>query len=274
MRGQLACCFVLLDAGASPRALDEERRCAMHMAMQYSGGFGSCSESTLLLLRLLQLDPSLVRAVDADKRTPLHWASGKNALPCVKALLTSGAEFDAQDWAGRTPLHWAVLVDAVETAEQLLTVGANPRHADRDRRTPLHWAADRASEGCLRLLLQSIGTEDGSGATIIDSADWGGYTALHYAARCAAARATPPRPAESASHGRRDGWRLPALPVRPAAKSGPPATKSAVHRIWRRTNSPLLALLAGGGLLAVCACCSRTARTGEWCPWTASSRQI
>ena len=70
-RGQLACALVLLDAGASPRALDEERRCAMHLAMQYSGGMGACSESTLLLLRLLQIDASLVCAVDADKRTPL-----------------------------------------------------------------------------------------------------------------------------------------------------------------------------------------------------------
>lgn len=70
-RGHLACALVLLDAGASPSALDEERRCAMHLAMQYSGGLGACSESTLLLLRLLQLDPSLVTAVDADKRTAL-----------------------------------------------------------------------------------------------------------------------------------------------------------------------------------------------------------
>ena len=71
-RGHLACALVLLDAGASPAALDEERRCSMHLAMQYSGGMGACSESTLLLLRLLQLDPSLVTAVDADKRTALY----------------------------------------------------------------------------------------------------------------------------------------------------------------------------------------------------------
>ena len=37
-RSHLACALVLLDAGASPAALDEERRCAMHLAMQYSGG--------------------------------------------------------------------------------------------------------------------------------------------------------------------------------------------------------------------------------------------
>ena len=176
-RGRLACALVLLDAGAKSSAVDEERRNAMHLAMQYSGGMGQCSESTLLLLRLLQLDASLVQSVDADKRTPLHWACGKNALPCVRALIQSGSAIDAIDWAGRAPIHWAVLVDAAESASELVTAGADPTLADRDQRTPLHWAADRASEKCLKLLLQTqLGSE-------IDAVDWGGYSALHYAAR-------------------------------------------------------------------------------------------
>ena len=179
MRGELVCCFVLLDANANAAALDEERRTAMHLAMQHSGGLGACSESTILLLRLLQLAPSLVNEADADKRTPLHWASGKNALPCVKALLSSGAEVDAVDWAQRTPLHWAVLVDAAESAEALLQSNADLRHADRDKRTPLHWACDRAAEGCCKLLLGHLAMGD----PMIDAVDWGGYTALHYAAR-------------------------------------------------------------------------------------------
>ena len=178
-RGHLACSLVLLDAGANPGALDSEQRTAMHLAMQTSGGMGACSESTLLLLRLLQLDSdgALAKAVDADRRTPLHWACGKNALPCVRALLHSGADVDAVDWAGRTPLHWAVLVDAAESATELLASGAAPAITDRDERTPLHWAADRASKRCLSLLLNSCPPE------AVDATDWGGYSALHYAAR-------------------------------------------------------------------------------------------
>jgi len=176
MRGELACSLVLLDAGASPSNLDEERRNALHLAMQY---MVEPSESTLLLLRLLQLDPSLVRSVDADKRTPLHWACGKNALPCVKAIITSGADMDARDWAGRTPLLWAVLVDAAEAASELINLGADARVADRDQRTALHWAADRASESSLKLLLKAMANAD----ACLDAVDWGGYTALHYAAR-------------------------------------------------------------------------------------------
>lgn len=182
MHGHLACALVLLDAGASPSLLDQENRCAMHLAMQFSGGLGACSESTLLLLRLLQIDSSLVRAADADKRTPLHWACGKNALPCVRALIKSGADVDATDWAGRTPMHWAVLINAAEAASELLQHGADAFKPDRDQRTPLHWAADRASERCLKLLLTAMDRSDA-----IDAADWGGYTALHYAARRGAA---------------------------------------------------------------------------------------
>jgi len=177
MHGQLACALVLLDAGARPSAKDAEGRCAMHLAMQFSGGLGACSESTLLLLRLLQLDASLVKESDADNRTPLHWACGKNALPCVRALIKSGADVNATDWAARTPIHWAVLVDASESASELIQSGAHVSHADRDQRTPLHWAADRASEKCLKLLMNAQNGES------VDAADWGGYTALHYAAR-------------------------------------------------------------------------------------------
>ena len=106
-----------------------------------------------------------------------HWACGKNALPCVRALIKSGAHVDAADWAGRTPVHWAVLVDASESVTELIAAGADPSLADRDQRTPLHWAADRASEACVKLLLQTRLSES------IDAADWGGYSALHYAAR-------------------------------------------------------------------------------------------
>ena len=96
---------------------------AWHRPCSFSG-MGACSESTLLLLRLLQIDTSLVMSIDADKRTPLHWACGKNALPCVRALIKSGAAIDALDWAGRTPIHWAVLVDAAESTSELITAGA------------------------------------------------------------------------------------------------------------------------------------------------------
>ena len=69
---------------------------------QFGGGLGNCSESMLLLLRLLQLKPD-VNAKDSDRRTALHWASGKNALPCVKALISAGAEVYSPPPSPSTP---------------------------------------------------------------------------------------------------------------------------------------------------------------------------
>lgn len=73
-------------------------------AAQFSGGSGNCSEATLLLLRLLQLKPEAIVCEDADRRTPLHWACVKNALPCVKALLGAGAKHSAVPGATPSPL--------------------------------------------------------------------------------------------------------------------------------------------------------------------------
>ena len=57
-----------------------------------------------------------VNAADREKRAALHWASGKNAVPCVEALIKAGADVNALDWAQHSPLHWACPMDAVESA--------------------------------------------------------------------------------------------------------------------------------------------------------------
>lgn len=44
-RNQLASALLLLDAGADPWIKDEEKRGALHWAMQFGGGLGNCSES-------------------------------------------------------------------------------------------------------------------------------------------------------------------------------------------------------------------------------------
>ena len=117
-----------------------------------------------------------VNAADREKRTALHWASGKNALPCVAALIDAGADVNARDWAEHTPMHWACPMDAIESVKVLAAAGADLNAVDRDRRTPLHWAAEKGAEGCLAFLLEQ------SGVTV-DAVDWGGYSPLHSASR-------------------------------------------------------------------------------------------
>jgi len=176
-KGHTASALALLDAGARVDAVDDSKRTMLHIAMQFGGeGQEQGADSLALLQRLLKrATPELVNAADREKRTALHWAVGKNALPCVTALVAAGADVNAKDWSAHTPMHWAMPMDAVESTAVLLKAGAKVQCVDRDRRTPLHWASEKSAEKSLRLLL-------GAGAEV-DAVDWGGYSALHSAAR-------------------------------------------------------------------------------------------
>ena len=99
----------------------------------------------------------MVNSKDREKRTPLHWAAGKNALPCVDALLKAGADVHACDWAEHTPLHWACLTDALESAKAIMAAGGKT-----DSAVAAECAADAAGCGWRmfnfrRLLFHSSG---------------------------------------------------------------------------------------------------------------------
>ena len=175
-KGHLESAISLIDAGASVQTSDESKRTMMHLAMQYGGGFGQCDDSLALLKHLIKHKAD-VNALDREKRAPLHWAVGKNALPCVQELIGAKADVNVKDWSAHSPLHWAMPLDAVESVSALLKAGAKVDAVDRDRRTPLHWASEKTAERCMRALLEEGGAE-------VDTVDWGGYSALHSAARC------------------------------------------------------------------------------------------
>ena len=175
-KAQFGAAAALVDAGASLAIDDGSSGTMMHLAMQYGGGLSDSEESLALLTRLLKVAKADATAKDREKRTPLHWASGRNSLPCVKALIAAGADVNARDYGEHTPLHWAAPMDALESCEELVKAGAQAAVADRDKRTPLHWAADRGADRCLKYLLNECDAQ-------VDAVDWGGYTALHSAAR-------------------------------------------------------------------------------------------
>jgi len=166
----------LIDAGADVGYLDDQKRSMLHLAMQYGGGLEDSTTSVALLQLLLKARKLDVNVTDREKRTPLHWAAGKNALDSVTLLLESGADVNAKDWGGHTPMHWACPMDAVDSARALAKAGAKIDLVDRDKRTPLHWAADKGAERCVRFLLEEAGAA-------VDAVDNMGYSALHFAAR-------------------------------------------------------------------------------------------
>ena len=231
-KAHVGCVETLLEHGADVEQVDDLKRTMLHLAMQYgSGGLEESADSHAILQKLLAVKRKggggaaaaggLVSAADREKRTPLHWAAGKNALPSVQLLLKSGADVNARDWGEYTPMHWACPMDAVESARALVQAGARVDVADRDKRTLLHWAAEKGAERCLRFLLDEAKVVD------VDAVDWGGA--------CVRARARVP------GHGRaRLGVRGSACaarraPVRPSAPL-PPA-RAPPHRASPACNT-------------------------------------
>lgn len=60
-----------------------------------------------------------------ENQTPLHVASGRGHVECVRGLVSAGACVDAQDGRGATPLHRALARHHSQAALLLLHAGAN-----------------------------------------------------------------------------------------------------------------------------------------------------
>lgn len=177
-RGNVDAALVLVDAGASLKIEDETAGTMMHLAMQYVDSAPDEATSLKLLQRLLKAPSGKtdVNSKDREKRTPLHWAAGKNAERCVGALIEAGANVNAADWAEHTPLQWAASVDSLEAVKALVAAGARVDKFDHDKRTSLHWAAHRGADRVLKFLLDETDSA-------VDATDYGGFAATHSAAR-------------------------------------------------------------------------------------------
>jgi ankyrin repeat protein len=126
-------------------------------------------------------------ARSADGRTPFTFAvQWARDLPKANLLFEAGGRVDGWDHFGMQPIHWTthrIYHDDTTCLSWLLDHGANPSAPIRQSSghqfqpigwTPLHIAADRASLGATRLLLDRLGNVNAP------SAD--GSTALHVAA--------------------------------------------------------------------------------------------
>jgi len=74
--------------------------------------------------RLLSGDPDLVRATDAHRKTPLHWAAEHDHHAVAAMLLRAGADLEAATSWGATPLDWAATMGSTKVADLLLAHGA------------------------------------------------------------------------------------------------------------------------------------------------------
>lgn len=118
---------------------------------------------------------------DGDGDRPIHIAVASENLKLVHKLcsvmLKRKIPLDITNYLRQTPLHLAVILGSVELIELLLRFGASPVVCDRNGNSVLHLAVkSHTNKDVLQLLLSRDGVRN-----IMNSMDYEGYTALHYA---------------------------------------------------------------------------------------------
>ena len=93
------------------------------------------------------------RSLTEESTTLLHYAADEGDTELVAALLSAGAELEAQDGAGLTPIAVAAEAGRGEVVLDLLEAGADHRVEISGSRSLLHWAAERGLVNVIEPLL-------------------------------------------------------------------------------------------------------------------------
>ncbi|XP_015108850.1 E3 ubiquitin-protein ligase MIB2 [Diachasma alloeum] len=166
-QGNRELCVLLLDAGASLRAIDEDGDPPLHYA-----AFGNqAGVMEFLINRGAPID-----AVNNSGCTALHVSVNKQNSTCVKVLLRHNCNVNLQDSYGDTALHDAIGKDATDIIDALI----NCERIDftlRNKRgfNVLHHAALKGNAHATRQLMTRI-------QNLVDVKKDDGFAALHLAA--------------------------------------------------------------------------------------------
>ena len=135
----------LLRHGASMAATDEDGKTLVHWAVSGRRSGTAC------LRQVLSFENSDVR--DGLGKSVLHHAAEAGAVKACKFITslraTSVNDLDAN---GRSPLHWASVCGKARAIRALMKRGANPHALDTLGRSPLDYAREREFNHCLAVM--------------------------------------------------------------------------------------------------------------------------
>lgn len=117
---------------------------------------------------------TLVKILDAKKKSPLHYAAREGHLTVCEYLVMKGFKVNCRDRTLKTPMHYAALFGHTLVMDFLLKEGGDFTSRDCSGRNALHFAACSWSSESIALIL-NIKPE------LVNLGDNVGRTPLHYA---------------------------------------------------------------------------------------------
>lgn len=202
---------LLADLGTNPKAKEWIVNDVLLDLAKTKAGQGVRSSSNIVgtLLYLLEIRAD-INAIDAESKTPLHYASMVGSTAVVERLVERNADINVKDKYGWTALHvaasmgrtpvveiflksgfdieqkteehqltalaLAAYAGRASTVECLLKAGTSIDARDYQSCTPLYWASVNGYVGVVEILLKA--------GALIEARDYKRYTPLH----CASAK--------------------------------------------------------------------------------------
>lgn len=162
--GNLQIVELLLKAGASVSATDDDGRTPLHLSIW---------SRHLEITKALIAAHASIEAKDNHGNTPLIYASASGKPALVEAIIAAGADIDERDGSGATALNNAADFSWTDVTRWLLEHGASVNAEGNDGVTPLISAAAYASPEVVHLLLEhgaDVSHKDAKGKSAIDYA--------------------------------------------------------------------------------------------------------
>ncbi|CAG0904551.1 unnamed protein product, partial [Cyprideis torosa] len=159
--------------GANAAAADNDGKTPLHLA-------ANCGYTSSVSC-LLEMGASVEAADKKWKERPLHAACIRCHTPCVKLLLSAGADINARLRNGTTPLHLCSMEGHLPVLLLLLRQGAVVDSRDEAGNTPLFSACMKGHVYAARVLIAhgaDVNTKDRMGFTPLLWASEGGHVAI------------------------------------------------------------------------------------------------